>query len=80
MQVPRQRKNDRFPAETNEFERRSATLLPATTTTATMAEEVDTNDKAAMESLAQNLLEVRVGVRLIGGAVARRPRDNWRRG
>lgn len=32
----------------------------ATTTIATMAEEADTNDKATMESIAQNILEVRV--------------------
>lgn len=32
----------------------------ATTTIATMAEETDTNDKATMESIAQNILEVRV--------------------
>lgn len=35
------------------------TLLPATTT-ATMAEEADAGDNAAMESIAQDLLEVRI--------------------
>lgn len=50
----------------------AATLLPATTT-ATMAEEADTNDNAAMESIAQNILEVRITRRRLTGRLRGSP-------
>lgn len=57
----------------------AATLLPATTT-ATMAEEADTNDNAAMESIAQNILEVRITRRRLTGGPRGSRGFNRRRG
>lgn len=51
-----------------------ATLLPilSATTTATMAEEADTNDNAAMESITQNIAEVRTCAAINGFGEPRR--------